>query len=536
MLDPIKFLRVPENLAPERHRDFAILTMVGVLGFSAHVVFLICFLIFGVYSMAYFNVASCFLFAIVFLANRQSGSNAEVLLAVSIGEIILHAIFAVIIIGWSSNFHYYLFLAMMTSFLTGDSATRVSYIATFCSFISYIALYFYTDNYAPIQTVSHAGVIVFGVMNLISASVMVVSITGYFNYVAGESNQKFILSNEELSRQAEELKTQSEKLSKANAYTMDSIKYALRIQEAMLPSAKEMSQILGKENYMVFYEPKDIISGDFFWCRKVKDKRIIVVGDCTGHGVPGAMLTMIGESLLNSIVVEKGITQPSLILDRLQDYFSTLFVSSRYDIKDGMDVSICTIKKKEKKLSFAGARNPITYIQNQEIKTIRGDRMSIGQTFTGKFIKQNYTNHYVDISVPTIFYMYSDGYQDQFGGENNTKFYSKNLRKMLLEIHTQPIKKQRLILKRTLSKWKNQNRQTDDVTILGFRIDVNQVPERKSIEEQLIENQYNDEIISDQIIQRQLEMDKNRYRIQITDNEMEEIDEDEDNDKIDLLD
>ncbi|WP_338764429.1 SpoIIE family protein phosphatase [Bernardetia sp. ABR2-2B] len=506
MLDTVPFLQIPENLPPEKHRDFAILTMVGILGFSAHVVFLVCFLIFGVYSMAYFNVASCFLFAVVFMANRQIDSNSATLLTVAIGEIILHAIFAVVIIGWDSNFHYYLFLAMMTSFLANNFSKK-SYVSNIIAFISYIGLYFYTSNFAPIQEISETGMFTFGIMNLISAGVMVVTITAYFNYVASESAKKFMASNTELSQQAEELTTQSEKLSKANKHTMDSIKYALRIQEAMLPSSKELSQILGNENYMVFYSPKDIISGDFFWCKETNNKKIIVVGDCTGHGVPGAMLTMIGESLLNGIV-EKGITQPSLILDALQTYFSTLFIS-RDDVRDGMDISICTIDNKQNRLSFAGAKNPLIYIQNNEIKIIKGNRMSIGQTFTRKFMPRDFTNHQIDIRVPTTFYMYSDGYQDQFGGENNTKFYSKNLRKLLLEVSEQPMKKQRLILKRTLFKWRNLRNQTDDVIVFGFKIDPNKSIEKtKSLEEQILESEYENNEISDEVIQKQLEIDQ----------------------------
>ena len=511
MLDSIPFLRVPAHLAPEKHRDFAILTMVGLLGFSAHVVFLICFLIFGIYSMAYFNVASCFIFAVVFMANRQADSNAGVLMTVAIGEIILHAIFAVVIIGWESNFHYYLFLAMMTSFLTGRVGVS-SYFSNGAAFFSYLCLYFYTSHIVPIQVISETGIFTFGIMNLISAGIMVVTITAYFNYVAKESARKYIIANAELSQQTEELQTQSEKLSKANTHTMDSIKYALRIQEAMLPTSKELIHLLGEENYMIFYSPKDIISGDFFWCRQVKDKKIIVVGDCTGHGVPGAMLTMIGESLLNSIIVEKGITQPALILDALQRYFATLFIS-RNDIRDGMDISICSIDNEKNQLFFAGARNPLTYIQNDIITVLKGDRMSIGQSFTTKFMPRDFTSHQIDISVPTTFYMYSDGYQDQFGGENDTKFYSKNLRNLLLEIYSQPMKKQHLLLKRTLFKWRNLHKQTDDVTIIGVKIDPKETfKKQKSLKEQIVEGQYEDELLSEKIIKKQIELDRQMDR------------------------
>ncbi len=369
-------------------------------------------------------------------------------------------------------------------------------------------MFIYTDNAPPLQSISETGMFIFGVMNLVSIGLMVLVITGYFNYTAKESAKKYIAVNTELSQQTEELKTQSEKLKKANTHTNDSLKYALRIQEAMLPSSKELSKILGADDYMVYYSPKDIISGDFFWCKEVKGEKIIVVGDCTGHGVPGAMLTMIGESLLNNIV-EKGITQPSLMLDALQDYFSNLFIS-RNDVRDGMDISICTIDTESNQLFFAGARNPLVYIQEDEMKMIKGDRMSIGQTFTRKFRARDFTHHKIDISIPTTFYMYSDGYQDQFGGKDKRKFYSKNLRKLLLELHQEPMKKQRLQLKRTLFRWRGLNKQTDDVTVFGFRTDPNKlIKNKKTLEEQVMENEYfKDEKIDEEIFQKQLEIDK----------------------------
>jgi len=138
--------------------------MIGLLGLTARIVFLVCFLIFGVYSMAYFNVASCFVFAVIFMANRQADSNAGILMTVAVGEIILHAIFAVVIIGWESNFHYYLFLAMMTSFLTGRFGTS-SYISNAIAFSSYLFLYFYTSHSTPIQEISETGMFTFGIMN-----------------------------------------------------------------------------------------------------------------------------------------------------------------------------------------------------------------------------------------------------------------------------------------------------------------------------------------------------------------------------------
>ena len=267
------------------------------------------------------------------------------------------------------------------------------------------------------MTVSETGMLTFEIMNIVGISFVIVILTVYYNYVAHQSSQKLLEANyelkeqsdkvisfnNELAQQAEELQIQSEQLEYANKYTTDSIKYALRIQKAILPSSSDLQTIFGKGNIMVFYSPKDIVSGDFYWARQVGDKKIIVVADCTGHGVPGAMLTMIGENLLNNIILEKEITEPAFILDALQVYFSTLFAGNRHNIQDGMDVCISKVDYTTNKLHFAGARNSLFYIQKGVAKLIKGDKMSIGQSKTGREKNDkelNFTPFQIDISVP----------------------------------------------------------------------------------------------------------------------------------------
>jgi serine phosphatase RsbU (regulator of sigma subunit) len=327
-------------------------------------------------------------------------------------------------------------------------------------------------------------------INVGSVSVVVILLTLYYKFVANQISQKLVGANqtlteqsnkletfnEELSQQAEELQIQSEQLAHSNRYTTNSIRYALRIQEAVLPSEYALENLFGEKNTMIFYSPKDIVSGDFYWCRETAEgEKILVVADCTGHGVPGAMLMMVGESILSNIVLEKNITEPALILDALQVYFSTLFTST-HNIQDGMDVSISKMNYETKKLYFAGARNPITYIQNQQMKTIQGDKMSIGDSKFKSKIGNKFTPHQIDISIPTMIYMYTDGYQDQFGGKKDKKFYSKNLRNLFFDIHQKPVPEQRKHLKKTFVEWCDITQQTDDVTIVGIKIDTNHKP------------------------------------------------------------
>lgn len=476
------------NLPIEDHKDFAVVSSAGVLGFFAHCVFFTFFYLFNSHFMMYLNIGSLLLFAYIFYSNRTSSRNPFRLLTWASLEILIHAICAVIVLGWESNFHIYFFAPILTALVISKTNTIFAYILNITCVIFYIFLAIYTNYVAPISPISEIGVLTFELFNIASVSTIVISVTMYYSHVANQSSEKLIKLNNklqeqsekvisfnnELAQQTEELQIQSEQLEHSNKHTLDSIRYALRIQEAVLPSTSDLDNLFGRKQAMVFYSPKDIISGDFYWCREKNNEKIIVAADCTGHGVPGAMLTMIGESLLNNIVLEKGITEPALILDALQVYFASLFSRSVHNIQDGMDVCISKINYETKKLHFAGARNPLTYIQNGRMETIQGDKMSIGNSkFKSKSVDK-FTSHQIDISTPTTIYMYTDGFQDQFGGKENRKFYSKNLRELFLKIHQLPMSKQRTRLKLTFMEWCDFAKQTDDVTIIGIHIDVNQ--------------------------------------------------------------
>lgn len=248
-----------------------------------------------------------------------------------------------------------------------------------------------------------------------------------------------------------------------NIQIKDSIRYAERIQSAILPSSDYLSLFL--PNHFVFYRPKDVVSGDFYWCRKIDDKIIIVVADCTGHGVPGAFMSLIGHQLLNRVIVEKKIYSPDKILESMNKVIGEVWNEKQRHTYDGMEVAICIIDKKVNKISFAGARRPICIIENRELSYIKGDRHPVD----GRE-KVTYTKHEFDLKPNIQIYLYSDGYQDQFGGKENKRFMSENLKSLYKEISTKSTEKQLEEVENTFDKWKDNYEQRDDVLILGIKI------------------------------------------------------------------
>ncbi|MEX2596227.1 MAG: SpoIIE family protein phosphatase [Salibacteraceae bacterium] len=272
----------------------------------------------------------------------------------------------------------------------------------------------------------------------------------------------------EVVRQKEEIEKQSEQIAELYEQVKDSILYAKRIQEAILPSHEEISSSL--KNSMVLFRPKDIVSGDFYWFSEKEDKVIIAAADCTGHGVPGALMSMIGSSLLNEIVNEKGITQPNEILMALkQGVIKALNKHPSSDqTKDGMDIALCSIPKDGNVIEFAGANNPLWLIRNNEIIDYRGDRQPVG--IYGDNIDTPYTNNTVELEKGDTVYIFSDGYADQFGGPNGKKFKYSQFKKLLIKVNNETMERQRDILNARIEEWMgDEEEQIDDILVVGIQ-------------------------------------------------------------------
>lgn len=283
-----------------------------------------------------------------------------------------------------------------------------------------------------------------------------------------ESNEELAQINEELQITIETVEKQKTEIQLKGMALTNSLNYAKRIQEAILPSQKEIRNYF--EDSFTLYLPKDVVSGDFYFFLEKSNHTFIAVADCTGHGVPGSLMSMIGINLLREIIVENNTTSPAKILMSLHQKVVIHLKQKETGNKDGMDISLCMIDKTTNKMIFAGARNSLISIKNKELTEYPASRFSIGGSLKTEGI--TFEDQMIEIDNQTSYYMYSDGYQDQFGGKNNKKFMRKNLKLLLQTIHDLPFQKQTEILEKTLFKWQEaaQAAQIDDVLVMGFKI------------------------------------------------------------------
>ncbi len=274
---------------------------------------------------------------------------------------------------------------------------------------------------------------------------------------------------ESLQKREKEVIEQKNTLEHKNNAIVESINYARRIQNALLPPPQRIKDIIG--DYGIFYKPRDIVSGDFYWVGEQRNRKIIVVADCTGHGVPGSLMSMVGVQILNEIVDKRRIVTPSHILTEMHKSIHRLLRQGETNNRDGMDVAICVINHEKNTLEYAGAKNSIIYIQNNELYQIKGDKMPVGGE--QKEDDRVFTNHVINWDTETTLYLFSDGFQDQFGGPDGRKFMIANLRNLFLRIHTLPFAQQQTEFENIFQNWiiqPNHNySQIDDILIMGIK-------------------------------------------------------------------
>lgn len=272
-----------------------------------------------------------------------------------------------------------------------------------------------------------------------------------------------------VAHRTKELQLQKDLMGEKNQEILDSITYAERLQQAILPPLK---QFVGKvEDIFILYKPKDIVSGDFYWMATRGKKVLIAAVDCTGHGVPGAMVSVVGSNGLYRCIKEFGLSKPSEILDRLTDIVIETFESDGTGIKDGMDISLCSIDRETRLVEFAGANNPL-WISKGEAKSaesiieIKGNKQPIGAFEHRK----PFTNHSIQLEKGDSIYMFTDGFADQFGGLKGKKFKYKPFRKLIAENSNLPMEQQRTHLDYSFEKWRGDFEQVDDICLIGIRL------------------------------------------------------------------
>ena len=280
--------------------------------------------------------------------------------------------------------------------------------------------------------------------------------------------QKLVIEEqkEEVETQRDQIEGQKDEIEQKHGEIQESIAYAKRIQNAILPPDSLISQHL--PNNFVYYQPKDVVAGDFYWMEVHDDVVFFAAADCTGHGVPGAMVSVVCHNALNRAVREFGLRDTGKILDKVRELVLITFEKSEEQMKDGMDICLCALNKKSNSLQFSGANNPLYLIKDGELETIKGTKQPIGHVQDPK----PFESHDIDLKDIHSFYLTTDGYADQFGGPKNKKFSYKKLREMLLENSSKPMNEQHDILKSQLNNWIEQgsDEQIDDICIIGVKL------------------------------------------------------------------
>lgn len=287
------------------------------------------------------------------------------------------------------------------------------------------------------------------------------------------TNAELNLTNEELATQRDKVEIQKSEIEKQkkivehkNQEITDSITYAKRIQESILPSDKLVNELL--PNSFIIYKPKDIVAGDFYWVENVNEYIIFAVADCTGHGVPGAMVSVICHTALNRAVREHHLIEPAKILDKTREIIADNFQNSTDEVRDGMDIALCVYNIKTRKLLFSGANCPL-YLARKDtsvIEIIKGDKQPVGYYEHFK----NFTQIQMELEFGDTLYLFSDGFADQFGGINNKKMGYQVFRDKLLFVKDKPLAVQKQILESEFEQWKNGMEQVDDICVIGIKI------------------------------------------------------------------
>ena len=280
--------------------------------------------------------------------------------------------------------------------------------------------------------------------------------------------EKVKLRTEEVVRQKDEIDQQRSKLEELYNDVTDSIRYAKRLQYSILPPENIVKKWFPLS--FVLFKPKDIVSGDFYWMHKIGSKHLFASVDCTGHGVPGAFMSLVGANGLNSAIKEHKLSDPGKILDDLNAY-SHESLNKKGDenaVRDGMDIALCAIDYKKMQLDYAGAYNPLYIIRNGEILVTKGDKFAIGSFDPGV---KNFNTHTISLEKGDLIYVFSDGYADQFGGLKGKKFMYRQFRETLLSVKDLPMDEQRALLDQKIEAWKGSFEQVDDILIIGVRIE-----------------------------------------------------------------
>ena len=287
----------------------------------------------------------------------------------------------------------------------------------------------------------------------------------YGNRLKKAANEKLQQKNNEIETQKADIVTQKELIEEKNKDITDSINYARRIQEAVLPSHSILENVF--DDYFVLFQPRDIVSGDFYWFAQQGDHCVMILADCTGHGVPGAFMSMMGSNFLGQIITDNAITSTAEALTILDKKVRAALNNEHISASDGMDIVMMAYDKKTQKLEFSGGMNSIFHLRDKELVKYKGDRLSIGGS---EEEDKPFTSVTIQLQKGDAIYTSTDGFQDQFGGPKGKKFKQKQLLKLINSSANLSFNDQKKALENSLTKWMEGYQQVDDISLIGFRV------------------------------------------------------------------
>ena len=332
-------------------------------------------------------------------------------------------------------------------------------MGTFFLTYDYITLLLLTGTFKDTFFDGHSSSLLSEPYRFLMYSIIIIAVV----YILIMSQTRRLIKTRRLLKEKEQALDQIEKqkmrLEMRDKNITDSLNYAQKIQEALLPSEGYFRRHF--KNSFIFFKPKDIVSGDFYWIGEKGDKIFVVGADCTGHGVPGALMSIIGREIIEKTINQENIEDPSAILAVVNKELEMTFTSEKNIgtiIHDGMDIGLCVINKHNRTIEYSGAFFPLYLIRDNKLIEIKGDKIIIGMNPAG----ERYTVHKIEILEDDILYIFSDGYIDQFGGAANKKFMYRRFRYLLLKIHRFPVEDQKAILEENINSWMGKNIQVDD--------------------------------------------------------------------------
>ncbi|MBL7931139.1 MAG: SpoIIE family protein phosphatase [Bacteroidia bacterium] len=357
--------------------------------------------------------------------------------------------------GLSTNFHFFHLCTCMTALILLTNHVTLRNFTITVALGSFFFMLFYLQNKPGLVTVT-------------DEVARVLKYYGYFNYFTIFMFSIMFFSSfvKQNALFQDKLSLQNVILEHRNKQIVDSIEYAKYIQDAILPPMNTVKTHL--EESFVFYKPKDIVAGDFYWIDPQPDGSVLfAAADATGHGVPGAMVSVVCTNALNLAVKEFKLADPGLILNKTREIITDCFQKPGTNVMDGMDISLCHISADKRTLKWAGANNPLWLINNTgEITEIKANKQPVGRTSN----PQPFKTHILNLEKGDCFYLFTDGYADQFGGEKAKKYMQKRLKEFLLSIYKKPMELQRELIAHNIEKWKGNLEQVDDICFAGVRI------------------------------------------------------------------